>query len=85
MHSSICFEIERRKDKTKWKERWKNNDRAMFGLSKVEIRRIIKKHCAMVKEGKPSRMSKISIFVPFRSFAYSFFKMPFIRTKKRKF
>lgn len=66
MHSSVCFGIERRKDKTKWKKRWKNNDRAMFGLSEVEIRLIVKKHRAMVKEGKPSRMSKISIFVPFR-------------------
>lgn len=68
MHSSMCFEIERRKDKTKWKKRWKKNDRAMFGLSEVEIRLIVKKHRAMVKEGKPSRMSKISIFVPFRPF-----------------
>lgn len=49
-------------------KRWRNNDRATFGLSEVEIRLLVKKHCAGIKEGKPSRTSKISIFVAFRSF-----------------
>ena len=40
----------------------------MFGLSEVQIRLLVKKHCAAIKEGKPGRMSKISIFVPFRAF-----------------